>query len=77
MSESYDKLKAQWDAMLHKQSDAKDREIGDLKEENKQLRDALQLLYDETADYIRINNLGDVHHNESMQRARAALEGNK
>ena len=37
------------------------------------LHDALQLLYDETADYIRTNHLGDVHHNVSMQKARAAL----
>lgn len=34
---------------------------------------ALRMLYNETADYIRINQLGDVHHNHSMQRARAAL----
>src|SRR5262249_4748305 len=37
------------------------------------VREALQLLYDETADYIRINHLGDVHHNRSMQLARDAL----
>ncbi len=37
------------------------------------LRRALQLLYDETADYIRLNKLGDVHHNRSMQLARDAL----
>lgn len=34
---------------------------------------ALKLLYEETADYIRINNLGDVHHNKAMQRARDAI----
>jgi len=38
-----------------------------------QIREALQRLYDETVDYIRINNLGDVHHNVSMQMARDAL----
>ena len=38
-----------------------------------QVRAALQALYDETADYIRINHLGDVHHNRSMQLARDAL----
>jgi hypothetical protein len=38
------------------------------------LREALQRLYDETADYIRINKLGDVHHNRSMQMARDALD---
>lgn len=37
------------------------------------LVDALELLYNETADYIRLNNLGNTHHNESMKRARAAL----
>ena len=38
------------------------------------LRNALQALYDETADYIRLNRLGDVHHNRSMQMARDALK---
>lgn len=34
---------------------------------------ALRDLYTETADYIRINKLGDAHHNRSMQMARDAL----
>jgi hypothetical protein len=34
---------------------------------------ALRLLHDETADYITINNLGDPHHNRSMQMARDAI----
>lgn len=34
---------------------------------------ALRALYEETAEYIRVNNLGDAHHNRSMQLARAAL----
>lgn len=34
---------------------------------------ALKFLYDETADYIRTNNLGDIHHNRSMQIARDLL----
>lgn len=34
------------------------------------LLDSLKILYEETADYIRINNLGDIHHNRSMQYAR-------
>lgn len=38
------------------------------------LHHALQQLYDETADYIRLNHLGDVHHNQSMKDARDALE---
>lgn len=37
------------------------------------LHEALRVLYDETADYIRLNHLGDVHHNRSMQLARDAL----
>jgi len=41
--------------------------------EIERLRAALQAIYDETADYIRINNLGDVHHNTSMKMARDAL----
>jgi len=36
-------------------------------------RDALSMLYQETADYIKINNLGDVHHNQSMKLARNVL----
>lgn len=36
--------------------------------------EALRVLYEETADYIRINNLGDVHHNRSMKLARHALK---
>lgn len=42
-------------------------------EAQKPLYDALKILYEETADYITINNLGDVHHNRSMQGARDAL----
>jgi len=42
-------------------------------ERERRLREALERLYEETADYIRINNLGDVHHNGSMKMARAAL----
>lgn len=35
--------------------------------------EALQILHEETADYIRINKLGDVHHNRSMRMSREAL----
>lgn len=35
---------------------------------------ALQMLYDETADYITVNHLGDVHHNLAMKRARDVLK---
>lgn len=34
---------------------------------------ALRILHDETVDYVRLNNLGDPWHNQSMQMARAAL----
>ena len=37
-----------------------------------ELLTALQMLYDETADYIRLNNLGGMD-NQCMQLARAAL----
>lgn len=37
------------------------------------LEAALRALYEETSNYIRINNLGDVHHNQSMQMAHDAL----
>ena len=45
---------------------AKDERISELER-------ALRTLYEETADYIRIDHLGDVHHNVSMQLARDAL----
>ncbi len=45
--------------------------------EVKELVEALDFLYLEIADYIRLNNLGDVHHNRSMQMARAALSNYK
>jgi len=38
-----------------------------------ELLEALTQLYKETADYIQINNLGDTHHNKSMQDAKAAI----
>jgi hypothetical protein len=34
---------------------------------------ALKQLYEDTADYIRINKLGDVHQNKSMRDARDAI----
>lgn len=34
---------------------------------------ALEALYTETVSYIEVNNLGDPHHNQSMQDARAAI----
>ena len=37
------------------------------------LKDALQMLYDEIADYIKLNNLGGMD-NQSMKFARAALD---
>ncbi len=39
-----------------------------------ELAEALEQLYQNTADYIRVNKLGDVHHNKDMQDARAALK---
>lgn len=45
-----------------------------LEYENAILLCVLKRLYDETADYIRINNLGDVHHNQSMRSARDVIE---
>lgn len=42
-------------------------------DENKELYEACKLLYLENADYIKINNLGDINHNKSMQRARDIL----
>jgi len=49
-------------------------EVARLREEAQQLRTALRVLYNETANYIEINKLGPVHHNLSMRLARAALD---
>lgn len=43
------------------------------RKELKELVEALRVLYEETAEYITINHLGDVHHNRSMQMARDIL----
>lgn len=37
------------------------------------LLEALQILYAEQVDYIKLNHLGDPHHNRSMQLAREAI----
>ena len=37
------------------------------------LLEALKLLYEGNAEYIRLNHLGEVHHNRSMQMARDAI----
>lgn len=38
------------------------------------VREALQGLHDDIAAYVKVNHLGDVHHNLSMLRARQTLE---
>jgi chromosome segregation ATPase len=43
--------------------------------ERNRMRSALQLLHDNTADYVRINNLGDPYQNADMRMARDALQG--
>lgn len=48
--------------------------IEDLEKRLAILRVALSALYEDTASYIRVNHLGDVHHNQSMRLARAALD---
>ena len=47
--------------------------IGQLIAAAPELLDSLRILYEETADYIRLNHLGDVHHNRSMQYARDTI----
>lgn len=37
------------------------------------VREALQMLHDDTKSYIEVNNLGDPWHNQSMKLARDAL----
>lgn len=41
------------------------------------LLEALEILHDETKDYVEINNLGDPYHNRSMELARAAIAAAK
>lgn len=38
-----------------------------------EMGEALELLYSETADYITINQLGNIHHNQSMKLSQLAL----
>lgn len=38
-----------------------------------QMLEAIVRIYDVTADYIFVNNLGNVHHNQSMQMLRDIL----
>lgn len=72
MSEETERLKAAFDSMS-----ALNDDNGKLADKWKalagELRLALQVLYEETAEYITINHLGDVHHNQSMKLAREAL----
>lgn len=56
-----------------KAPDMLDARIVALEAEGERLREALSGLYEHTADYIRINHLGDVHHNQVMKTARAVL----
>ena len=44
-----------------------------LYERIEELERVLRALYEEQADYIRINHLGAVHHNKTMQDARDVL----
>ena len=48
-------------------------ELRDLRAERDALRDALQMLYDEQMDYIKINKLCGAENNRVMVAARAAL----
>lgn len=48
-------------------------ELRSLLKRHEEMRLALEILYEETKDYITINHLGDPHHNRSMQLAREAL----
>lgn len=51
----------------------KAKELDRLLKEKERLAVALLHLYEETADYIRVNHLGAVTHNIGMKRARKAL----
>jgi len=49
------------------------RELTKCPKQKEVLVAALRMLYEEQVDYITLNHLGDPHHNQSMQMARAAL----
>jgi hypothetical protein len=53
----------------------KKESLASLRAERDALRAALQRLHDNTADYVRINNLGDPYQNADMRAARDALLG--
>lgn len=57
----------------HELIDEKNKELAASRKREEILRNALKILYEETADYIRINHLGDVHHNQSMKLAKESL----
>lgn len=53
---------------------------GEVHRQRNQLRDmrwALDALFNENVDYIKVNNLGDPLHNKSMQQALLILERTK
>lgn len=50
-----------------------EEKIESLESRLKLATEALKMLYEETVDYITINNLGDPHHNQSMRLAAEAL----
>lgn len=77
MSIAADKVYTSWlmrgKGLTASQAEAVVNHSRELRAANDRLRLALQTLYDETADYITVNHLGDVHHNLSMQIAHDTL----
>lgn len=65
----YDEWKADWDDVF----ETVKRRAETAERERDELRAALQILHDETADYVRLNNLGDPYSNQSMRMARDAM----
>jgi len=61
------------DLRTHRQRNAPETPPDPRDEAVRVLREALRLLHDNTADYIKRNNLGDPWGNQDMQQARAAL----
>ena len=59
--------------MTPQQIDRDQAQLAEVTRERDRLREALKELYEETASYITVNKLGNIHHNRSMQLAHSAL----
>jgi len=68
----HEKTTDYWERAINER-DRAESELTNAHADRAVMRSALQNLYDETGEYIELNNLGDPHHNQSMKDARSAL----